>query len=909
MYKLKKRIVAFFLTVLPTLIQAQIKVEAEDYTEIKSLETEIILETENQVTSNFDEEGEEISYNVNIPESGLYLFSFKYTAGKSGLLKIVTKNKASFIYKTESIKSSKSWKELPLNQWSEFPKEEGALFYLEEGTQSFTIINMGTSLHIDHFTLTKSSTDNKVVEIGTSPSKIELMPDENIQINAYGINGKGEILAKYVEWSDNATDGVYMAGSSLGSDVITVKIEDIEKELKVSVCNPEKKQEFVVSKHGQLQVKDGTICDSSGTVVSLMGPSLFWSCSAEAWWNKETVNYLVSEYNIQIIRLPVSIAPSDGKPWDGDATWNKYNYYHRPDYTKKLVDEVMKAAIENDIYVIIDFHEHYAEHWVNLSKEFFSYVANKWGNYPNVMYEIFNEPKTDNETVINYAKEIIPVVRNIDSKNIIIVGSTQYSREPHNVTAAGIGHSNIAYTWHGYIEWGHQTDWKEHPEWATDIPIIVTEWGLNWDKNDGGLINIYKEKSLINCFWSVNNKGGDDEKWSILKSDCYKISNWADSELTENGAYLLGITKDWINYKPTAIESTKEFQLTICEGKTLTIPINETVLTGEAIGGTGEYQYRWEQISGPSKANITSTNSSTTSVTELEVGTYVFNLHASDGKDELQESVKVTILPERYMEPGLIDDFEDGDYISLWSGKWKTFDDQKQNANPHSKIETEPMDGKMKIEYKLGSQWQGNSRMNEPYCGFKLYMNEDENEENLSECTKITYRNKGASHDFQVETSEVKDGDFHSVHINSSDNWTTASIDWNILKQATDWGEDKELKKSEVVKFSWLFKGSANSSGILEIDDLLCEGMTNSISTNLTISESDDDIVIYPNPSNDRKSVIVVNKFCEVVIANLQGEVIKKFNAIPQSDNKIEFPDKGIYIVKMGTTAKKVIVK
>lgn len=261
------------------------------------------------------------------------------------------------------------------------------------------------------------------------------------------------------------------------------------------------------------------------------------------------------------------------------------------------------------------------------------------------------------------------------------------------------------------------------------------------------------------------------------------------------------------------------------------------------------------------------------------------------------------------MEPGLIDDFEDGDYISLWSGKWKTFDDQKQNANPHSTIETEPMDGKMKIEYKLGSQWQGNSRMNKPYCGFKLYMNEDENEENLSECTKITYRYKGASHDFQVETSEVKDGDFHSVHINSSDNWTTASIDWNILKQATDWGEDKELKKSEVVKFSWLFKGSANSSGILEIDDLLCEGMTNSISTNLTISESDDDIVIYPNPSNDRKSVIVVNKFCEVVIANLQGEVIKKFNAIPQSDNKIEFPDKGIYIVKMGTTAKKVIVK
>lgn len=173
---------------------------------------------------------------------------------------------------------------------------------------------------------------------------------------------------------------------------------------------------------------------------------------------------------------------------------------------------MVKAAIENDIYVIIDFHEHHAEHWVDLSKDFFTYFATKWGNYPNVMYEIYNEPMTDNYIVVNYAKEIIPVIRAIDDDNVIIVGSTQYSREPDNVTAAGDGQSNIAYTWHGYVEWGHQSDWNGKSSWNNGVPIVVTEWGLNWSKNDGGLLQIYKEKSLINAFWSMSNKGDDDAK-------------------------------------------------------------------------------------------------------------------------------------------------------------------------------------------------------------------------------------------------------------------------------------------------------------------------------------------------------------------------------------------------------------
>ena len=91
------------------------------------------------------------------------------------------------------------------------------------------------------------------------------------------------------------------------------------------------------------------------------------------------------------------------------------------------------------------------------------------------MYEIFNEPKCDDGTVVQYAKKVIPTIRNIDSDNVIIVGSSEYSRHPDQVTDAGQGYSNIAYTWHGYIEWGHQSDWNGKDSWNNGVPVVVTE--------------------------------------------------------------------------------------------------------------------------------------------------------------------------------------------------------------------------------------------------------------------------------------------------------------------------------------------------------------------------------------------------------------------------------------------------
>jgi hypothetical protein len=462
------------------------------------------------------------------------------------------------------------------------------------------------------------------------------------------------MVAAPVTWSGNAEDGTYKAGEAEKTDVVTVTVGGVSREVHVVVEKPQKKREFVVSKHGDLNTSKGYVGDASGNKVCLMGTSLFWSCSAPLWWSKETIDYLVDKYNIQVIRLPAAIAPcgSDAqtscKREPYVDTWNKDCYYWRPEYTRRLVDEVVKAAIENDIYVIIDFHEHKAQDWTALAQEFFAYFAKKWGKYPNVMYEIFNEPVDDNGTVVNYAKQIIPTIRAIDPDNIIIVGSAQFSRDPDGVTEAGRGQTNIAYTWHGYTQYGHQEDWRTEKAqaWNTSIPVVVTEWGLNASGDDGGLLDTFKTKGVIHCFWSMSNTGGEDVKWSVLKTGCFKKAGWTDEEMNKNGAFMLAQAKGWLKYRPTDRNGVG-LSMTVCPDKEFSLSEKETVLTGSASGGTENYTYTWTQVKGPNQATIASPHAAETKVSGLIVGMYTFMLGVSDGEEELFDFV--SIYPEGSM--------------------------------------------------------------------------------------------------------------------------------------------------------------------------------------------------------------------------------------------------------------------
>jgi hypothetical protein len=569
---------------------------------------------------------------------------------------------------------------------------------------------------------------------------------------------------------------------------------------------------------------------------------------------------------------------------------------------------MVRAAIENDIYVIIDFHEHNAQHWTDLAIEFFQYFATKWGNYPNVMYEIFNEPTCSDQDVVAYAKEVIPAIRKIDEDNVIIVGSAMWSRHPDEVTEAGSGQTNIAYTWHGYIEHGHEGDWNGKTHWNNGLPIVVTEWGME-PGNTGGLIDKYKQAGVMSAFWSMSNKGGKDASWSVLKEDCFKTTGWSESEMTQDGIYMLNQCKGWINYKPVITTPVqKDLSMSICSAKKFFLPTDETTLTGDAAGGSENYKFVWKQVSGPNDATIANVNSATTKVSGLTNGEYVFRLTVSDDEDEVSETVKVTVLPEGYVDPGLIDDMEDNDVITKWGGRWKSKDDSDKNANPHTQITASDdlvKDGVVKVDYTMGAQWNGEGWMGDPYCSVDMYLRKSEEGEDLSSCEKITYRFKGPAHEFRVCMTAVEDDDYHTKKVSASSDWTEVSVSWSSLKQASDWGKDIDFDEKSIDKLSWQIKESVGKTGTLMIDDVTCVG-GHSFAENIADEAS---FVIAPNPAKNGVAYIYVAERCDVTVSDMTGRIVAQFVAVPELDNKISIKNAGIYVVKAGNSIKKLIVK
>lgn len=79
-------------------------------------------------------------------------------------------------------------------------------------------------------------------------------------------------------------------------------------------------------------------------------------------------------------------------------------------------------------------------------------MSQKYGQYPHVIYEIYNEPMEDTwESVKEYAREVIGEIRKNDPDNIVLVGSPHWDQDLHLVAESPLtGYDNIMYTLHFY---------------------------------------------------------------------------------------------------------------------------------------------------------------------------------------------------------------------------------------------------------------------------------------------------------------------------------------------------------------------------------------------------------------------------------------------------------------------------
>ncbi|KAI1731012.1 cellulase (glycosyl hydrolase family 5) domain-containing protein [Ditylenchus destructor] len=262
--------------------------------------------------------------------------------------------------------------------------------------------------------------------------------------------------------------------------------------------------------YGQLSVSGKNLKGASGQNVQLRGMSLFWSQWMDKYYNADTVQALKCSWNTNVVRAAMAV-DQGGYLTNASAQLNNVN-------------AVVQAAINQGIYVIIDWHAH--DNYQSQAVQFFSQMAQKYAGVPNVLYETFNEPLQVSWTgnLVPYHTAVINAIRQYDTKNIIIVGTPTWSQDVDVASQNPItGQSNIMYTLH-YYAGTHKQDLRNKAQTALNngLPIFVTEYGtVNADGNGG-------VDSASTQAW-----------WDFLDQNMISYANWAVEDKSEGAAAFI----------------------------------------------------------------------------------------------------------------------------------------------------------------------------------------------------------------------------------------------------------------------------------------------------------------------------------------------------------------------------------
>ena len=286
-----------------------------------------------------------------------------------------------------------------------------------------------------------------------------------------------------------------------------------------------------VKKYGQLQVNGAQLCDQQGRPVILRGVSLGWHNLWPRFYNKKVVQTLHNDWHASVVRAAMGILIED-------------NYLENPKFAMQCITPVIESAIKNNVYVIIDWHSHVLQ--TKEAKQFFGQMAKKYGKYPHVIYEIYNEPVEDTWADLKkYATEVIGEIRKYDADNIVLVGCPHWDQDIHLVAESPLeGFSNIMYTVHFYAA-THGEYLRERTEAAVKkgIPVFISESGATEASGDGKIDPESEERLGISWVcWSISDK---NESCSMLLPRATATGPWSDDVIKEYGKLVKGLLKKY----------------------------------------------------------------------------------------------------------------------------------------------------------------------------------------------------------------------------------------------------------------------------------------------------------------------------------------------------------------------------
>ena len=287
-----------------------------------------------------------------------------------------------------------------------------------------------------------------------------------------------------------------------------------------------------VACHGALAVRDGKIVGAHGEPVTLRGMSLFWSQWAPQYYAAETVEWLAQDWKIDVVRAAIAAEGEDSARQHFDRELAK-------------ASTVIDAAVENGLYVVVDWHAHRS--YPDQAERFLVAIARKYGHLPNLIYEPFNEPLRDgvdwSRDVKPYHERVIGAIRAVDPDNLVIAGNPSWSQDVDVAAADPLPFRNLAYTLH-YYAGTHRQDLRDKGDaaLARGAALLITEFGTVEATGDGPLDYAESEAwwhwaEARDIGWMAWSIGDRDESSAALRPGT-PPAGWSEADLTESGRLL-----------------------------------------------------------------------------------------------------------------------------------------------------------------------------------------------------------------------------------------------------------------------------------------------------------------------------------------------------------------------------------
>lgn len=295
-----------------------------------------------------------------------------------------------------------------------------------------------------------------------------------------------------------------------------------------------------VAAHGQLSVKGTQLVDKNGKGYQLRGMSTHGITWFPDFVNENAFRTLRDDWNTNVVRLAMYV----------DEWGNGQCYMQNKDGSTQLLEKGVDICIKLGMYVIIDWHvlnPGDPTQYTDEAIKFFDKVSKKYADYPNIIYEIVNEPNgsaTWGGVIKPYAEKVIPVIRKNDKDAVIIVGTPTWSQDIDQALADPLKYDNVMYALHFYA--ATHTDWlRERAEKCINsgLPLFVSEFGCCDASGNGGndfaqtekWLNLLDKYGVSYCNWNLANK---NESSSCFKESAKADGKWTDSDYSEGGAWI-----------------------------------------------------------------------------------------------------------------------------------------------------------------------------------------------------------------------------------------------------------------------------------------------------------------------------------------------------------------------------------